>query len=154
MKRKCTEAGEKGIQSTWGMPTPIFLPFPYRKCCGRGEREKVMTVTYDPLTSRLMEAEQTNHSASSQTLRVLPCFLQLQQSSFHWIISNKVKSRNQNTAYNSVDLIFNAILSGSLWMQEICLHPSWFAGTLCDAYTQWPLPQRPLPLAAAYRCIV
>ena len=31
-----------------------------------------------------------------------------------------------------------AMLSGSLWMQETLLQPWRFAGTLCDAYTECP----------------
>ena len=30
-----------------------------------------------------------------------------------------------------------AMLSSCLRMQEACLQPWWFAGTLCDAHTQW-----------------
>ena len=154
MKRKCAGLGRREFKVHGECPPPFSCRFSTGGASAEEREKKIMTIIYDPLTSRLMEAEQTNHSASSQTLRVLPYFLQLQQYSFHWIISNKVKSGNQNTAYNSDDLIFNAILSGSLWMQEICSHPSRFAGTLCDAYTQWPLPQLPLPLATAYRCLV
>ena len=29
-----------------------------------------------------------------------------------------------------------AMLSSNLWMQEARLQPWWFAGALCDAYTQ------------------
>ena len=33
-----------------------------------------------------------------------------------------------------------AMLSGSLWMQETCLHPWPFTGTLCDVYMPQPSP--------------
>ena len=46
-------------------------------------------------------------------------------------------------------LNLEAMLSGSLWMQETCLHPLRLAGTLCDAYTQWLAPACRVKLGVA-----